>query len=296
MDQAGKFIPSSPEAAFHYNQSDNSRNNSSSGVALENATQLVHATEEFVAPPSVKIFVIYMANEFHEEWPEEAHKLITNKNGYTVPTSLTVSNGTAIAFHNADAPWDSPHDYIVQVINNKTDEVAWESPLIGYQNMDGGPSTSDPVALPVGEYRIEAYLRGEDKVETKPLAINVTSTTSVEPLANLTMGFFYSPQQPAADPYDNDGTFHKGNLEYYQEQFPASGLKIESMHSFHFDSCSFHGKGKSPVCTDEGGTTGELYWHDNKTADHVLILWSSTKPYNVTSAALDKLTWENVYR
>ncbi|HET6779843.1 MAG TPA: hypothetical protein VFH09_01625, partial [Nitrososphaera sp.] len=77
--------------------------------------------------------------------------------------------------------------------------------------------------------------------------------------------------------------------------FPIHGLKIESIHAFHFASCSFYGKEVSSVCTDEGGSPGELYWHDNKTADHVLILWSSTQPYDEIASALDELIWENVY-
>jgi hypothetical protein len=111
----------------------------------------------------------------------------------------------------------------------------------------------------------------------------------------MTAGFFYSPQRPVANPYDNDGQPHQGHLEYYRQQFPVHGLKIESIHRFHFPSCSSYGEAKSSACTDEGGSPGELYWHDNKTADHVLIFWSSTRPYNEIATALDELTWENVY-
>ncbi|MDQ4100803.1 MAG: hypothetical protein M3115_01265, partial [Thermoproteota archaeon] len=42
-----------------------------------NSSTIVYETEAFIAPPSVKTFVIYMANEFHENWPEESHKLLT---------------------------------------------------------------------------------------------------------------------------------------------------------------------------------------------------------------------------
>ncbi|MDQ3976926.1 MAG: hypothetical protein M3264_10410, partial [Thermoproteota archaeon] len=96
-------------------------------------------------------------------------------------------------------------------------------------------------------------------------------------------------------PYDNDGQLHQGHLEYYKQQFSVHGLKIESIHSFHFASCSFYAEGKSSACIDDGGSPGELYWHDNKTADHELIFWSSTRPYSQIAAALDELTWENVY-
>jgi hypothetical protein len=263
---------------------------------LLNSSTIVYETEEFIVPSSVKTFIIYMANEFHESWPEESHKLITNKNAYTVPTKLVVSNGTSIAFHLADAPWDTPHDYIVSVIDNQTNGTTWQTPLLSYPESDRGPSNSGTMVLPVGEYRVEAYLHGTDKVETKPININVIDTPMNQSSNNnITAGFFYSPQKPVANPYDNDGELHQGHLEYYRQQFPLHGLKIESIHSFHFASCSFYGKEKSSVCTDEGGSSGELYWHDNKTADHVLIFWSSTRPYNEIAAALNELTWENVY-
>jgi hypothetical protein len=67
---------------------------------LANSSTFVYETETFIAPPTVKTFVIYMANEFHENWPEDSHKHITNKNAYTIPTNLTISNGTSIAFHH----------------------------------------------------------------------------------------------------------------------------------------------------------------------------------------------------
>ena len=276
-------------------------NNGSSAISanttmatLSNSSTIVYETEAFIAPPAVKTFVIYMANEFHENWPEESHKLITNKNAYAIPTNLTVSNGTSIAFHMADAPWDTPHDYIVRVIDAHTNETAMQTPLISYPKFNRGPSNSGTTILPIGEYRVEAYLHGTDKVETKPITIKVTDTP-VNQSSNMTAGFFYSPQRPVANPYDNDGQLHQGHSEYYRQQFSVNGLKIESIHSFHFASCSFYDKEKSSVCRDDGGSPEELYWHDNKTADHVLIFWSSIRPYSQIAAALDELTWENVY-
>ena len=261
---------------------------------LPNVSTIVHETETFVTPSIVKTFVIYMANEFHENWPEESHKLLTNKNAYTIPTNLTVSNGTSIAFHMADAPWDTPHDYIVRVIDVNTNETALQTPLLSYPKLNRSSSNSEIMVLPIGEYRVEAYLQGTDKVETKPISIKVIDTP-VNHSSNITAGFFYSPQSQVVNPYDNDGKLHRGHLEYYRQQFPAHGLKIESIHSFNFASCSFYDKEKSSVCIDEDGPLGELYWHDNKTADHVLIFWSSTRPYNQIAAALDEMTWENVY-
>jgi hypothetical protein len=281
----------------------NDNNSSNSGAIsanttmtiLPNSSKAVYETEAFVAPPTVKTFVIYMANEFHENWPEESHKLITNKNAYAIPTNLTISNGTSIAFHMADAPWDIPHDYVVRVVDAHTNEIAFQTPLLSYPKFNSrGPSNSGTIVLSIGEYRMEAYLYGIDKVETKPITIKVTDTP-IDQSSNLTAGFFYSPQRPVANPYDNDGQLHHGHLEYYRQQFPLHGLKIESIHSFHFASCSFYDKRESSECIDDGGSPGELYWHDNKTADHVMIFWSSTRPYSQIAAALDELTWENVY-
>ena len=268
--------------------------NTTMAILSHNSSTVVYETEAFIAPPTLKTFVIYMANEFHESWPEESHKHITNKNAYAIPTNLTVSNGTSIAFHMADAPWDTPHDYIVRVIDVHTNETATQTPLLSYPKLNRGPSNSGTTVLPIGEYRVEAYLHGTDKVETKPITIRVTDAPANQS-SDITAGFFYSPQRPVANPYDNDGQLHQGHLEYYRQQFSIHGLKIESIHSFHFASCSFYDKGKSSVCIDDGVSPGELYWHDNKTADHVMIFWSSTRPYSQIAAALDELTWENVY-
>ena len=65
------------------------------------------------------------------------------------------------------------------------------------------------MVLPVGKYRVEAYLHGTDRVETQPITIRVAdmpkSNSSKSSNSNLTLGFFYSPQKPVANPYDNDG-------------------------------------------------------------------------------------------
>jgi hypothetical protein len=295
IQELATFLVSNPSSSYNDNNSSSGAISANTTMAISsNSSTVVYETEAFVVPQTVKTFVIYMANEFHENWPEESHKLITNKNAYAIPTNLTVSNGTSIAFHMADAPWDIPHDYIVRVVDAHTNETAFQTPLLSYPKFNRGISNSGTTVLPIGEYRMEAYLYGTDKVEAKPITIKVTDT-SVDQSSNITAGFFYSPQRPVANPYDNDGQLHQGHLEYYRQQFPLHGLKIESIHSFHFASCSFYDKGESSVCIDDGGSPGELYWHDNKTADHVMIFWSSTRPYSQIAAALDELTWENVY-
>ena len=278
----------------HIGSSGDAVSANTTATLLPNSSAIVYETEAFIAPPAVKTFVIYMANEFHEDWPEESYRHLTNKNAYTIPTNLTISNGTSIAFHMADAPWDTPHDYVVRVIDADTNETALQTPLLSYPKLNRGLSNSGTTVLPIGEYKVEAYLQGTDKVETKPITIKVIDTP-VNQSSNVTAGFFYSPQRPVVNPYDNDGKLHQGHLEYYRQQFPLYGLKIESIHSFHFASCSFYGHEESSVCVDGGGSLGELYWHDNKSADHVLIFWSSTRPYSQIAGALDEMTWENVY-
>ena len=247
IQELATFLVSNPSSS-----SNDNNNSSSSAISadtmmaiLANSSTVVYETEAFVVPQTVKTFVIYMANEFHENWPEESHKLITNKNAYAIPTNLTVSNGTSIAFHMADAPWDIPHDYIVRVVDARTNETAFQTPLLSYPKFNRGQSNSGTIVLPIGEYRMEAYLYGTDRVRTKPITIKVTDTP-VDQSSNITAGFFYSPQRPVANPYDNDGQLHQGHLEYYRQQFPLHGLKIESIHSFHFASCSFIIKGKAP--------------------------------------------------
>ncbi len=238
IQEPGIFLVSNPSSSNDHISNGGAVSANATTAILPNSSTVVYETEAFVVPSTVKTFVIYMANEFHENWPEESHKLLTNKNAYAIPTNLTVSNGTSIAFHMADAPWDIPHDYIVRVVDAHTNETAFETPLLSYPRFNRGPSNSGTTFLPIGEYRMEAYLYGTDKVETKPITIRVIDTSSVDQSSNLTAGFFYSPQRPVANPYDNDGQLHLGHLEYYRQQFPLHGLKIESIHSFHFASCS----------------------------------------------------------
>ena len=66
-------------------------------------------------PPSVGTFVTLIPNESHENWSDEKHKLITDKNSYYGPTNLIVPNGTAIVFLHADAPWDTPNPHTIEI-------------------------------------------------------------------------------------------------------------------------------------------------------------------------------------
>ena len=77
--------------------------------------EVVHSTESMKVPPSVGTFVTLIPNEAHENWSDEKHKLITDKNSYYVPTNLIVPNGTAIVFLHADAPWDTPNPHTTEI-------------------------------------------------------------------------------------------------------------------------------------------------------------------------------------
>src|ERR671919_1977806 len=138
IQELATFLVSNPSSSSNDNSSGNAVSANTTLAILPNSSTAVYETEAFVAPSTVKTFVIYMANEFHENWTEESHKLITNKNAYAIPTNLTVSNGTNIAFHMADAPWDIPHDYIVRVVDAHTNETAFETPLLSYPKFNRG--------------------------------------------------------------------------------------------------------------------------------------------------------------
>jgi hypothetical protein len=45
-------------------------------------TESVYKSESMILPSSVGSFIILIANEAHESWQDEKHKLITDKNPY----------------------------------------------------------------------------------------------------------------------------------------------------------------------------------------------------------------------
>jgi len=49
-----------------------------------------------ILPTSVGSFIILIANEAHESWQDEKHKLITDRNPYYIPKSLVIPQGTTI--------------------------------------------------------------------------------------------------------------------------------------------------------------------------------------------------------
>jgi hypothetical protein len=69
----------------------------------------VYQSESMELPPSIGSFIILIANEAHESWQDERHKLVTDKNSYYIPKNLRIPQGTTLSFLNADARWDTPH-------------------------------------------------------------------------------------------------------------------------------------------------------------------------------------------
>src|SRR5918994_6352636 len=91
----------------------------------------VHSSESMKIPPSVGIFVILIPNEAHENWSDEKHKLITDRNSYYVPTNLIVANGTSIVFLHADAPWDTPNPHTIE-IQDSTGNAVYSTGQLDY--------------------------------------------------------------------------------------------------------------------------------------------------------------------
>ena len=97
---------------------------------------------------TVGSFLILIANEAHESWQDERHKLITDKNSYYIPKNLRIPQGTTITFLNADAPWDTPHPQTVEITEADGGEVVYSTGTLDYTN------SSEPRVLPVGNYTI----------------------------------------------------------------------------------------------------------------------------------------------
>ena len=115
-------------------------------IAIPSA-ESVYQSESMKLPPSIGSFIILIANEAHESWQDEKHKLITDKNSYYIPKNLVVPQGTTLSFLNADAPWDTPHPQTIEIID-ADGEAVYTSGVLEYTN------SSKPVVLPVGNYTI----------------------------------------------------------------------------------------------------------------------------------------------
>jgi hypothetical protein len=239
-------------------------NLNNTGVAVPTA-ELVYQSESMKLPPSVGSFIILIANEAHESWQDEKHKLITDKNSYYIPKNLVVPQGTTLSFLNADAPWDTPHPQTIEIIDDNGNRV-YTTGVLEYTN------SSEPVVLPVGNYTT---------VNTEYEATEGTlSVTNEKANGKLVVGGFYTPSHQVENNMDNDGGVHPGSLQYYRTEFPKNGFQILSEYNFTYVTCDY--------CPGE-------YWPDNKTGNHTLIIFATEQPLPDALAKLRKLVRDNVY-
>ncbi|MGH9997088.1 MAG: hypothetical protein ACRD7F_03685, partial [Nitrososphaeraceae archaeon] len=226
----------------------------------------VYKSESMTLPTSVGSFIILIANEAHESWQDEKHKLITDKNPYYIPKVLVIPEGTNITFLDADAPWDTPHPQTIEVTDNKDGNIAYTTGVLDYTN------SSEPITLPVGNYTIV-----NTEYEAEEGTIMVTDQKSN---GNLVVGGFYTPSHQVENNKDNDGGTHPGSLQYYRTEFPKNGLKILSEYNFTYAACDY--------CPGK-------YWPDNKTGNHTLIIFETEQPLSDTLTKLKKMIRDNVY-
>lgn len=228
--------------------------------------QMVHQTESMNVPRSVGTFVWYIV-EAHENTATQPWKHVSNHNAIYIPTNLIIPQGNAISFLDADAPWDTPHPHTINIMDS-SNKIVYTTGKLDYTN------SSTAKVLPVGHYTIQdtkyPWMKGNLTVATNPQ----------KSVGNLIMGGFYTPTTQVANNKDNDGGTHPGWLGYYKDQFAKNGFKILDTFNFHYATCKY--------CP--GG-----FWPDQKTADHTLILYSTSQPVSDVMKKLSKLVWENVY-
>jgi len=231
------------------------------------SADVVHSSESMKVPPSVGTFVILIPNEAHENWSDEKHKLITDKNSYYVPTNLIVPNGTAIVFLHADAPWDTPNPHTIE-LQDSSRNVVYSTGQLDYT------LSSKPIVLPSpGTYNI--IDKSYDTKEAKITVLNNETSSG-----NSIVGGFYTPSNQVENAEDNDGVSHPGSLQYYKEAFNNDGFDILSEYNFTYATCDY--------CPGE-------YWPDNKSGEHTLLIYSTKQPLSDALAKLGKLVKDNVY-
>lgn len=240
------------------------------------SAESVHTIETMKLPPNIDTFVMLIANEAHESWKEEQHKLITDKNAYFIPTNLIIYEGTKLVFLDADAPWDTPHPHDIELVNvnNKenNDASLFSTGILNYTN------NSEPFTLPAGNYSIV-----DSDYEIKEGTITVLKNNQAnnsDSTSKLIVGGFYTPTNQVKNTKDNDGNTHPGSLTYYRQVFNENGIKILSKYNFTYSKCDYCPEG---------------YWPDNKSGNHTLIMYSSEQPLEQTLEILKTFVKDNVY-
>jgi hypothetical protein len=250
-----------PIAAY---ASNSSNVGNTTAVAIP-AAESVYQSESMKLPPSVGSFIILIVNEAHENWQDEKHKLITDKNSYYIPKNLHIPQGTTLSFLNADAPWDTPHPQTIELTDG-SGETVYTTGVLDYTN------SSEPVVLPVGNYTVI-----NTEYEATEGTISITNQRSN---GNLVVGGFYAPSHQVENNMDNDGGVHPGSLQYYRAEFPKNGFQILSAYNFTYAACDY--------CPGE-------YWPDNKTGNHTLIIFATEQPLPEALEKLKNLVRDNVY-
>jgi hypothetical protein len=236
--------------------------------------QSVYPSQSITLPTSVKFFVWYIVDEAHENSVTEKHKKVSDHNPDYLPTNLIIPQGVSLTFLDADAPWDTPHPHTINILDSSSGNVVYATGKLDYTN------SSKPITLPVGKYDVTdikyPWMKGTITVTDNNKNNNGSSGSS----NNLIVGGFYTPTNQVANNLDNDGGSHPGWLGYYTNEFPKNGFSILSKYNFHYATCKY--------CP--GG-----FWPDQKTADHTLIIYSTSQPLSEALSKLSKMVWNNVY-
>jgi hypothetical protein len=245
-----------------------------SSISIPSA-ESVHSTENLKVPPGIDAFIMLIANEAHESWEDEKHKLLTDRNAYYIPTNLVIREGTRIAILNADAPWDTPHPQTINIVNRDTEEVVYSTGVLDYTN------SSEPVGLSPGNYSIvnQDYDAKEGNILVLPDTDDKVSSGG-NITGSVIVGGFYTPTNQVENNKDNDGISHQGSLQYYREEFEKNGFAILSEHNFSYGTCDY--------CPG-------AFWPDNKSGDHTLIIFSVEQSLPEALEKLEKLVNDNVY-
>jgi hypothetical protein len=233
------------------------------------SAQSVYSSQSITLLTSVKSFVWYIIDEAHENTYTSSHKKVSDHNPDYLPTNLVLPQGVSLSFLDADAPWDTPHPHTINILDNSSGNVVYSTGKLDYTN------SSRPTILPTGKYNIidtkYPWMRGTVTITDKK--INGSGS-------NLIIGGFYTPTNQVANKLDNDGGSHPGWLGYYTNEFAKNGFSILSTYNFHYATCKY--------CP--GG-----FWPDQKTADHTLIIYSTSQPLSEALSKLSKMVWNNVY-
>src|SRR6266516_4799516 len=204
---------------------------------------------------------------------------VYSSEGMSLPASVgsfVISQGVTVSFLDADAPWDTPHPHIINIIDSSSGKLAYSTGRLDYTN------SSKPVVLLTGKYNVidtkYTWMKGSIIVTANQHKQN--SIGNHNNTGNLVVGGFYTPTNQVANNKDNNGGVHPGWLGYYKAEFPKSGFTILSQYNFHYATCKY--------CP--GG-----FWPDQKTADHTLIIFSTQQPLSEALNKLAKMVWNNVY-